>query len=144
MEFAVGADGGESLLLDACWAQLNPIQDGGIEDVNARVDSVAHKLDGLLDEAVDAAGVPRGMYDDAVFGGLFDFGHHDGAFLAVVFVELGELTERILADHITIQDEEGGGVFCEGFFGEFEGTCGAERLGFDGEGYVYVEFFFVL
>ena len=62
----------------------------------------------------------------------------------MVFVELGELAEGVVADYVRVEDEEWGGVFGEGFFGEFEGPGGAEGLGFDGEGYVYVEFFFVL
>lgn len=66
MELAVGAHGGEGLLLDGGWAELNAFEDAGVEDVEAGVDSVADKLDGLLDEAVDARVVVGLVHDDSV------------------------------------------------------------------------------
>ena len=84
------------------------------------------------------------MDDDAVFGGFFDFGDDDGAFVAVGFVEIGELLEGVVADDVGVEDEERGGVFAEGLFGELEGASGAEGFGFDGEFNIDVVFFGVL
>ena len=71
------------------------------------------------------------MDHDTVFGGLLDFGDDDGAFFAVGLVEFGELVEGVVTDDVGVEDEEGGGVFAEGFFGEFERAGGAQRFGFD-------------
>lgn len=144
MQLPVFTDGRESLLLDARGPQLDALEHAGVEDVDAGVDAVAHELDGFLDEAVDAARVGGLVHHDAVFAGFFDFGHDDGAFVAVGFVEVGELLERVVADDVGVEDEEGGGVLAEGLFGEFERAGGAERFGFDGEFNVDVVFFFVL
>lgn len=84
------------------------------------------------------------MHHDAVFTRFFDFGDDDGSFVAVGLVEVGELLERVVADDVGIEDEEGGGILSEGFFGEFERAGGAEGFGFDGEFNVDVVFFFVL
>lgn len=54
MELTILADGGESLLLNRCRAQLNAVEDAWVEDVDTSVDPVTNELDGLLDEAVDS------------------------------------------------------------------------------------------
>lgn len=125
VELAVFADGGEGFLLDGCGAELDAGEHGGVEDVDARVDAVADELDGFLDKAIDAGGVVGFVDHDTVFGGLFDFGDDDSAFFAVGLVKSGEFVERIVTDDVGVEDEEGGGVFAEGFFGEFEGAGGA-------------------
>lgn len=64
---AVAAYGGERFLLDGGRAQFDALQDRGVQDIDTSVDAVADKLDGLLDEAVDARGV-IGLVDyDTVF-----------------------------------------------------------------------------
>lgn len=82
--------------------------------------------------------------DDAVLGGFFDFGDDDGAFVAMGFVEVGELLKGIIANDVGVEYEERGVVFAEGFFGELEGTSGSEGFGFDGEFNVDLVFFLVL
>lgn len=84
------------------------------------------------------------VHHDAVFGGFFDLGDDDGAFVAVGFVEFGKLLEGVVANDIGVEDEEGGGVLSEGFLGEFERAGGAEGFGFDGEFDVDVVFFGIL
>ena len=88
--------------------------------------------------------MPGFVHDDAVFGGFLDLGDDDGAFLAVVAVELGELGEGVVADDVGVEDEEGGVVFAEDLFGELEGPGGTQGFGFDGEFDLDVVFFFVL
>lgn len=84
------------------------------------------------------------VHDDTVFGGFLDLGDDDSAFLAVVAVKLGELGERVVADDVGVEDEEGRVVFAEDLLGELEGTGGAEGFGLDGEFDFDVVFFFVL
>lgn len=141
---AVGADGGEGLLLDGGGPQVDALQDGGVEDVDAGVDAVADELDGLLDEAVDAGGVVGLVDDDAVLGGLLDLGHHNSALVAVGLVEGGEVGEGVVADDVGVEDEEGGVVLAQDGLGELEGAGGAEGLGLDGEGDLDVEHLLVL
>jgi hypothetical protein len=38
--------------------------------------------------------------NDAIFGGLFDFGDDDSAFLAVRLVKVSQLLERVFADDV--------------------------------------------
>lgn len=144
VELAVLDHGGEGFLFDGGGAQLDAAEHRGVEDVETGVDAVADELDGFLDEPVDAGGVVGFVHDDAVFGGFFDFGDDDGAFFAVGFVEFGELLEGVFADYVGVEDEEGGGVFSEGFFCEFEGAGCAEGFGLDGEFDFHVVLFLVL
>ena len=131
MQLAVLADGGEGFLLDGRRPQLYALQHARVEDVDACVDAVPHKLDGLLDEAVDARGVPRLVHHDAVLGRFLDLGDDNGAFLAVGAVEVGELGEGVVADDVGVKDEEGGVVFAKDLFSQLEGTGRAERFGLD-------------
>jgi hypothetical protein len=111
VELAVLADCGESLLLDGCGAELDALEDAGVQDVDTGVDAIAHELDGFLDEAVNATGV-IGLVDyDTIFGRFFDFGDDDCALLPVGLVEFGELLEGVFADDVGVEDEEGGVVF---------------------------------
>lgn len=102
VQLAVGADGGEGLLLDAGGSQLDARQHGGVEDVDARVDAVADELDGFLDEALDARRVAGAVHHDAVLRGLFDLGDDDGALLTVRLVEGGERGEGVVADDVAV------------------------------------------
>lgn len=104
-------DGREGFLLDGGGAELDALQHGGVEDVDARVDAVADELDGLLDEAVDAGGVVGLVHDDTVFAGFFHFGDDDGSLFAVRLVEFGELLEGVVAGDVGVEDEEGGVIF---------------------------------
>ena len=144
VQFAIFDDGGESFLFDRCGAELDAAEDRRVEDVETGVDPVADVFDGLFHEAIDAGGVVGFVDYDAVFGGFFHFGDDDGAFFAVGFVEVGELLEGVFADDVGVEDEEGGVVFAEGLFGEFEGAGCAEGFGLDGEFDLDVVLFFVL
>jgi len=133
VEQAVLDNGRESLLLDGCRAQLDALEHARVHDVDTGIDAVADELDGLLDESVDLGGV-TGLVDyDTVFGGLFDLGDDDGAFVAVLLVELGELLEGVVAGDVGVEDEEGRVVLAQDVLGELEGAGGAEGLGLDGE-----------
>lgn len=133
MQLAILAHGGECFLFNGCRAQFDAAEHGGVEDVDTGVDSVTDEFNGFLDEAVDAAVVAGFVHYDTVFGGLFYFGHDDGAFVAVGFVEVGHLLEGVVADDVGVENEEWGVVFAENLFGELERTSGAERLGLDRE-----------
>lgn len=84
------------------------------------------------------------MNDDAVLGGFFDFGHDYGSFVAVRFVELGELLERVFADDVGVEDEERCVVFPEDLLGQFERSGCSQGFGFDGELNADFIFFFIL
>lgn len=144
VQLPVRADCREGFLLDGRGAQVDAAQHRRVEDVDARVDAVADELDGFLDEAIDAGGVVGFVHHHTVFGGFFDLGDDDGALVAVGFVEFGELFEGVVADDVGVENEEGGGVFAEGFLGQFEGPGGAEGFGFDGEFDVDVVFVGIL
>ena len=144
MQLPVPANGRKRLLLDARRPQLDALQHARIQDVDAGVDPVADELDGLLDEPVDARGVAFLVHNDAVLGRLLDLGDDDGSLLAVLLVEGSQLDEGVVADDVRIEDEEGRGIFAQGFGGELEGAGGAEGLGLDGEFDADVVFFFVL
>jgi hypothetical protein len=133
VELTVLDESREGLLLDRGGAELNPAEDGGVEDVDAGVDAVANELDGLLDEAVDARGVSRLVDDDTVLGGLLDLCDDDRALLAVRLVEFGELLEGVLAGDVGVEDEEGGVALAENLLSELERTGGAEWLGLERE-----------
>lgn len=112
MQLVIRSDGGEDLLLDRSWSQLwspiqnksawlssadspeqvgqtylNPAQNTGVEDIDPCIDSVPHKLDGLLNESVDEG---RSGFGDnnTVRGGLGNFGDHDRPFSSVSKVEV--------------------------------------------------------
>ena len=125
VQLAVAAHGGEGLLLDGCRTQLDAAKHGRVEDVDAGIYPVSDELDGLLDEAVDPRVVVRLVHDDAVFRWLLDLGDHNGTLVAVGFVEGSELGERIIADNVRVEDEEGLGIFAENLFGKLERTGGA-------------------
>ena len=137
-------DGGEGFLLDGGGAELDALQHGRVEDVDARIDAVANELDGLLDEAVDAGGVVGLVHDDTVFAGFFDFGDDDGSLFAVRLVELCELLEGVVAGDVGVEDEEGGVIFAKGLLGQLEGTSCTKRFCLDGEHDIDVVFLFVL
>ena len=120
-------------MLNGCRAELDALEHARVHDVDTRVDAVADELDGLLDESVDLGGVAGLVDHDTVFGGLFDLGDDDGAFIAMLLVELGELLEGVVACDIGVEDEEGRVVLAEDVLSELEGTGGAEGLGLDGE-----------
>lgn len=144
VQLAVLADGREDLLLDGRRAQLDAPQHRRVQHVDARVDAVAHELDRLLDEAVDARGVARLMHDDAIFGGLLDLGDDDGALVAVLLVELGQLLEGVVADDVRVEDEEGVVVLAQDLLCELEGACRAQRFALDRECDLDVELLLVL
>ena len=55
VQFSVVGHEGEDLLLNAGGLHLNPVQDGGLEHVDAGIDLVGHKLLRLLHKVVDFA-----------------------------------------------------------------------------------------
>lgn len=144
VQLVVGNHGGEGLLLDGCGAKLNALQDGGVEDVHAGVDTVADELDGLLDEAVDARWVVGLVDNDTVLGRLLHLGDNDGTLIAVALVVLEELLEGIVADDVGVEDEEGGVVLGKDALSKLEGTASVEGLGLDRKLNVDVVFRLVL
>lgn len=144
MQQAVLADGGESLLFDRRGSQVDTLEHAGVEDVEAGVDAVTDELDGLLDEAVDARGMVGFVDDDAVLGGFVDLGHDNGALVTVRLVELCELFERVLADDIRVQHEEGGVVFAQDLLCQLQWSGRSKRFCLDGEVDSHVVLFFVL
>lgn len=133
MQQAVLDNGRESLLLNRGGAELDALEHAGVQDVDTRVDAVAHELDGLLDEAVDHGGMAGLVHNDTVLGRLLDLGHNNGTLAAVLLVEVGELGEGVVAGDVGIEYEEGRIVLAQNAFGELERASGAEGLSLDGE-----------
>jgi hypothetical protein len=144
VQLSVAHDRWEGLLLDAGGLELDALQYRRVEYVYSGVDAVSDELDGLLDEAVDAAGVVGLMDDDAVLGRLLDLGDDDGALFAVGLMELGELLEGVVADDVRVEHEERRLVLKERLLGQFQRACGAEGFGLDREGDVDAEFLRIL
>jgi hypothetical protein len=144
VKLAVLDDRRESLLLDGGRAQLNAVQDRGVEDVDTRVDAVSDELDGLLDEAVDARVVIRLVDNDSVLARLLDLCDNNGALLAVSLVESGQLFEGELANDVGVEDEERRVVLSEGLLSQLERAGGSQWLGLDGELDVHAVLFLVL
>lgn len=118
----------EGLLLDRSRAKLNAVQDGGVEDVHAGIDTVADELDGLFNEAVDARRVVRLVDNDTILGGLLDLGNHNGTLIAVALVEIQQLLERIVADDVRVENEEGGVVLGQDALSKLERAASVEGL----------------
>lgn len=136
--------GGEGLLLDGSRAELDTVEDGGVEDVHAGVDAVADELDGLLDESVDQRAVAGLVDNDTILGGLLDLGDDDGTLVSVASVEGQEVLEGVVADDVRVEDEEGRVVLGEDRLGELQGSGSVERLRLDRELNVDVVLFLVL
>lgn len=134
----------ESLLLDRGWAKINTVENGGVEDVEASIDAVAHELDGLLNESVNAGGVVGFVDNDTVFGRLLDLGDNNGALVSVCLVESSQLLEWIFACDIGVEDEEGAVILAKDFLRKLEGSSSAQRLGLDREGDGDTEFLLIL
>jgi hypothetical protein len=123
----------ECLLLDGGGAELDALEDAGVEDVDTGVDAVADELDRLLDEAVNHGGVARLVHNDTIFGRLLDLGDNNSALAAVLLVELGELLEGVVAGDIGVEDEEGRVVLAQDALGQLERASGAEGFCLDRE-----------
>lgn len=126
VQLTVGTDGGEDLGLDGCGSELNALEDGGVEDVDSRIDPVSDEFHGLFHEAVDPGWVAWLVDDDSVLAGLFDLGDNYGALLAVRLVEIREGLEGVVADDIGVKHKEGRIILAENSFSELEGSGGAE------------------
>lgn len=84
---------------------LNPVQNGGIENIHPRIDLIGHEFLWFFDEALNHSVL--GADDDAIFRRLLHPRHDDGALLPVPLVELDHLLERKLARDVGIQYEKG-------------------------------------
>lgn len=120
------------------------VKDWCVENVYVCVDFVVYKFDWFFDEVVNFGWVFWFVNYDVVFGGFFYFGYDNGFFVVVWFVEGGEFFEGVIVCYVWVEYEKGGVVFMEYFFGEFEWVGCVEGFGFDWDGDVDVEFFFVL
>lgn len=87
-------------MLDGCGAELDALENTGVQDVDTGVDTVADELDGLLNETVDARGVVGLVDNDTVLGRLLDLCDNDGTLITVSLVEIGQLLEGVVADDV--------------------------------------------
>jgi len=133
VELAILDHRGEGLLLDRGGAQLDTLQDAGVEDIDAGIDAVADELDRLLDEPVDARGVVGLVDDDTILGWLLHLGHHDRALVPVLLVELCQLLEGVLADDVGVENEEGRVILGQDLLRKLQGARRTQRLRLDGE-----------
>lgn len=133
MELVVLDHSGEGLLLDRSRAELDTVEDRGVEDVHAGVDTVTDELDGLLNESVDQGTVARLVDNDTILGRLLDLGDDNGTLVAVVLVESQEVLEGVVADDIGVEDEERRVVLSENALSKLQGASSVEGLSLDGE-----------
>lgn len=144
VELVVLDHGGEGLLLNRSRAKLDTVENGGVEDVETGVDTVANELDGLLDESVDQRAVSRLVDNDTVLGRLLNLGDDNGTLVTVVLVEGQKVLEGEVADNIGVEDEERRVVLGEDALGKLQGTSGVEGLSLDRELDVDAELLLVL
>lgn len=133
MELVVLDHSGEGLLLDRSRAELDTVEDRGVEDVHAGVDTVTDELNGLLDESVDQRTVAGLVDNDTILGRLLDLGDDNGTLVAVVLVESQEVLEGVVADDIGVEDEERRVVLSENALSKLQGASSVEGLSLDGE-----------
>ena len=144
VELVVLDHGGEGLLLDRSRAKLDTVEDGGVEDVETGIDTVANELDGLLDESVNQRAVSGLVDNNTILGRLLDLGNNDGALVTVVLVEGQKILEREVADNIGVEDKEGGVVLGENSLRKLQGSSSVKGFSLDGELDVDVELLLVL
>jgi hypothetical protein len=144
MKLVVLDHSGEGLLLDRSRAELDTVEDGGVEDVHAGIDTVADELDGLLDKSVDQRAVTRLVDNNTILGGFLNLGDDNGTLIAVVLVESQEVLEGVVANDIGVEDEEGRVVLSENTLSKLQGSSSIEGLSLDGEFDVDVVLFLVL
>jgi len=80
---------GEDFPLNRGGAIFNAVNHIQTEQVESSVDLIADESRWLLNESLDLAILPSD--NDTVACGVLDFGHHNGALLAVTLVESDEL-----------------------------------------------------
>ena len=134
VQLAVPDHGREGFLLDGGGAQVDAIENRGVEDVDAGVDAVADELDGLLNETLDAGRVARLVHNDTVLGGLLDLCDTDGALVSMFLVECDEVLERVLASDVRVEDEEGSLVLEKGFGSQLQRASSAQGFCLDRKG----------
>lgn len=134
MELTIAGHGRECLLFDGSGSEFDSGEDGGVEDVDTGIDTVADEFDGLLDEAFDSGGVVGLVNNDTIFAGLLDLGDHDGTLVSVGVVEGRELRERVVADDIRVEDKEGLVILCKNLLGQFQGAGSSQGFLLDGKG----------
>lgn len=123
MELAIAADGGEGFLLNGCWAKLDTLQDRGVKDINAGINTITNELHRLLNKTVDSRSMVWLMNNDTILRWLFDFCNYNCAFISVCLVEFCQFSKGVVANDIRVQDEERIVVSPQDLFGEFQRTC---------------------
>ena len=133
VQLSVGGHGWEGLLLDGCWAELNAVENGWVQDVDTGVNAVSDILDWLLNEAVDSGVVVWLVDNDTVLRWLVDLGDDNGTFVSVGLVESCKISKWVVADDIGVEDEEWLVILAQDLFCELERASRAKGLGLDGE-----------
>jgi hypothetical protein len=133
VELVVLDHSGEGLLLDRSRAELDTVEDRGVEDVHAGVDTVTDELDRLLNESVDQGTVAGLVDNDTILGRLLNLGDDNGTLVTVVLVESEEVLEGVVADDIGVEDEERSVVLSKNALSKLQGSSSVEGLSLDGE-----------
>lgn len=94
----------EYLSLDGCGFHFDAVNHGHIQQVETCIDIVAHPLLRLLNESLNLAVLLADNY--AILGWVLHRGRQDCPLLAVSLVELDELFQGVVTDHIRVEDEE--------------------------------------
>lgn len=131
VQLVVANHGGEGLLLNRRRSELNAVENRSVEDVKAGVDAVADKLDGLLNESLDAGGTARLVDNNTVLGGLLNLGDNNGTLVSVVLVERKEVLEGVVADDVRVEDEERRIILAKDTLSKLQGPSGVEGFGLD-------------
>lgn len=103
------------------------IQDRSAQHIDACVDVVADKLFRFLDESFNLACCFI-VDDNSEPGRVFNLGQEDAAFLSMAFVVLQQLFEGVVANNVTIEDEEQA-IFVallQLLFSKLDGSCSAK------------------
>lgn len=126
VELALGSHNREYLLFDHTELSGNPVDHRGVENVHSGVDFVTHEVLRLLDELVDTAVLFH--EDNSETAWVFHRRQHNGSFLAMGFVEVDQLLERIVTDDVAVehQDEARFVSFLDDLFSELERSGSAD------------------
>ena len=124
----------EYLSLDGCGFHFDAVNHRYVQQVETGIDLVAHPLLRLLNESLNLTVLLAD--DDAILGWVLHCGRKDRSLLAVSLVELNELLQGVVTDHIRVEDEEETCwvVLQDVLLGETDRSGGTHWLILDGDG----------
>lgn len=125
---------GEYLSFDGSGFHFDAVNHGHVQQVETGIDFVAHPLLRLLNESLNLTVLLTD--DDAILRWVLHGCREDCPLLAMSLVELDELLQGVVTDHIRVEDEEETCrvVIQDVLFGKTDRSGGTHGLILDGDG----------